>query len=68
LSRDARSAIFHHRNAWKATMMDEAFKTHKETTFGWLLMAQQLVAALRARAARSAAECATKPMRYLAPR
>jgi hypothetical protein len=68
LSSGVQSAIFHHRNAWKATMMDEALKTHKETTFGWLLMARQLVAALRAGAARSAAECATKPMRYLAPR
>lgn len=29
-------------------MMDLAFKTHKETTFGWVLALQQLWAALRA--------------------
>jgi hypothetical protein len=59
-------------------MMDEVFKTHKETTFGWVLAVQQLVAAARARrarrraaaiaavAARPAPTC--KPVRYLAPR
>jgi hypothetical protein len=29
-------------------MMDEALKTHKETTFGWLLAVRQVWAALRA--------------------
>ena len=29
-------------------MMDIAFKTHKETTFGWVLALQQLWATLRA--------------------
>jgi hypothetical protein len=32
----------------KATMMDVVLKTHKETSFGWLLALQQLWAALRA--------------------
>ena len=29
-------------------MMDQALKTHKEMSFGWLLALQQLWAALRA--------------------
>ena len=29
-------------------MIDEAFKTHKETTFGWVLALQELWATLRA--------------------
>ena len=59
-------------------MMDEAIKTHKETSFGWVLAAQKLLAAVRrAKAARrptaAAAKAAQtprppKPMRYLAPR
>ena len=41
-------------------MIDTAFKTHKETTFGWVLALQQVWAALRAR---------SEPRRrYLAPR
>ena len=64
-------------------MMDEAIKTHKETSFGWVLMLQELrqrMAAHRTarRAARRAAvqaqlkalgeETRAKPMRYLGPR
>jgi hypothetical protein len=57
-------------------MMDEAIKTHKETTFGWVLLIQEWVAARRARLARLASEQAVeaareaqaKPRRYLAPR
>ncbi len=53
--------------------MDEAIKTHKETTFGWVLAIQQLVAAYRARLARLAREQAAEaakaaPRRHLAPR
>lgn len=56
--------------------MDEALKTHKETTFGWVLGIQELVAACRARLARLAREEAAeaireaqaKPRRYLGPR
>uniref|UniRef100_B0T0F1 Uncharacterized protein n=1 Tax=Caulobacter sp. (strain K31) TaxID=366602 RepID=B0T0F1_CAUSK len=58
------------------TMMDEALKTHKETTFGWVLAIQQGIAARRARLAhlareRTAAairEAGAKPRRYLTPR
>ena len=46
-------------------MMDEALKTHKETTFGWVLSLQQLWAAMRAPAKTAAAG---KRLRYLAPR
>jgi hypothetical protein len=50
-------------------MMDHALSTHKETTFGWVLLIQDLVAARRARKAREAlASPGPKPMRYLAPR
>ena len=57
-------------------MMDEALKTHKETTFGWVLTIQNLVAAYKTRLFRRArqqeAEAAraakTAPRRYLAPR
>jgi hypothetical protein len=57
-------------------MMDEAIKTHKETTFGWVRMVQDLLVAARARkarrrAARAALATVTPPprtMRYLAPR
>jgi hypothetical protein len=56
--------------------MDEAIKTHKETTFGWVLAIQHLIAAYRARLARLAREQAAeairetqaKPRRHLAPR
>lgn len=53
--------------------MDEAVKTHKETTFGWVLAVQQLIAAYRARLARLAREQAAEaakaaPRRHLAPR
>jgi hypothetical protein len=53
--------------------MDEALKTHKETTFGWVLMIQELVAAARARAHRLAQEQQAQaakdaPRRHLAPR
>jgi hypothetical protein len=53
--------------------MDEAMKTHKETTFGWVLAIQQLVTAYRARLARLAREQAEQaakaaPRRPLAPR
>lgn len=41
-------------------MMDQALKTHKETTFGWVLALQRIWAALRAPA--------TPGRRYLAPR
>lgn len=43
-------------------MMEEALKTHKETTFGWVLALQELWAALRA------PNTAGKRPRYLAPR
>ena len=60
-------------------MMDEAIKTHKETSFGWVLMLQELGQRMAARrAARRAAiqaqikalggETRAKPMRYLGPR
>lgn len=42
-------------------MMDEALKTHKETTFGWVLAVQRWLAA------RDKAP-ACKARRYLAPR
>jgi hypothetical protein len=42
-------------------MIDTAFKTHKEVTFGWVLALQWLWAALRAPAG-------PKRPRYLAPR
>lgn len=53
--------------------MDEAVKTHKETTFGWMLATQELMAAYRARLARLAREQAAQaakaaPRRHLAPR
>jgi hypothetical protein len=62
-----------HRNAKEATVMDEAIKTHKETTFGWVLAVQQLIAAYRARLARLAREQSaeaikTASRRPLAPR
>jgi hypothetical protein len=43
-------------------MMDEALKTHTETMFGWVLVVQQLWAALRAPASTP------QRSRYLAPR
>jgi hypothetical protein len=46
-------------------MMDEALKTHKETSFGWLLALQQLWAALRAPARPATAP---RRLRYLVPR
>ncbi|TCS16768.1 hypothetical protein [Caulobacter sp. BK020] len=57
-------------------MMDQAFKTHKETTFGWVLLVQEWIIARRARLARLAHEQAVaamreaqaKPRRHLAPR
>jgi len=57
-------------------MMDEAIKTHKETTFGWVLMVQEWIVARRARLARLAGEQAAeavrevqaRPRRSLAPR
>lgn len=57
-------------------MMDQAFKTHKETTFGWVLLLQEWIAARKARLARLANEQAAqamreaqaKPRRHLAPR
>jgi hypothetical protein len=57
-------------------MMDEAIKTHKETTFGWVLLVQEWIVARRARLARLAREQAaeavrdvqTRPRRHLAPR
>jgi hypothetical protein len=62
-----------HRNAQEATVMDEAIKTHKETTFGWVLAVQQMIAAYRARLARLAREQAAEaakaaPRRPLTPR
>ena len=53
--------------------MDEALKTHKETTFGWVQAIRELFAAYRARLARVAREqaaeaAAAAPKRYLAPR
>lgn len=57
-------------------MMDEAIKTHKETTFGWVLLVQEWIAARKARlarlaheqAARAVREAEAKPRRHLAPR
>lgn len=57
-------------------MMDEAVKTHKETTFGWVLLIQERIAARKAWLARLAREQADEairearstPRRYLAPR
>lgn len=57
-------------------MMDQAFKTHKEVTFGWVLLVQEWIVARRARMARLAKEQAAaamreaqaKPRRHLAPR
>ena len=43
-------------------MIDTAFKTHKETTFGWVLAIQWLIAALKARPA------VDRRPRVLAPR
>lgn len=56
--------------------MDEALKTHKESTFGWVQAARELIASYRARLVRLAGEQAdeaereaqAKPRRYLAPR
>lgn len=56
--------------------MDEALRTHKETTFGWVLAIQEWVTARKARLARRAHEQAAwaiqearaRPRRYLAPR
>jgi hypothetical protein len=42
--------------AKEAGMMDEALKTHKESTFGWMLAVEELIAAFRARLARLACE------------
>ncbi len=41
-------------------MMDEAIKTHKETTFGWLLMVQEWIDAGKAGLARKAREQAAQ--------
>ena len=57
-------------------MMDQALRTHKETTFGWVLTIQNLVAAYKARLIRRAREqeaeaaraAKAAPRRYLAPR
>ena len=60
-------------------MMDEAIKSHKETSFGWVLMLQEFRqraatrraarrAAVQARIKALAEETRAKPMRYLAPR
>ena len=57
-------------------MMDQALKTHKETTFGWVLLVQEWIAARKVRLARLASEQAAqatreaqaKPRRHLAPR
>lgn len=56
-------------------MMDEAVKTHKETSFGWVLTVQELATvaktwlARRAQAqAARAAKTAEASRRYLAPR
>lgn len=57
-------------------MMDQALKTHKETTFGWVLTIQNLVGACKARLIRRAREqeaeaaraAKAAPRRYLAPR
>jgi hypothetical protein len=65
-----------HCSAKEAAMMDEALKTHKENTFGWMLAIEELIAAYRARLARLAREQAAEaireaqaePRRYLAPR
>jgi hypothetical protein len=43
-------------------MIDTAFKTHKETTFGWVLAIQWFVDALKARAEND------RGPRLLAPR
>jgi hypothetical protein len=43
-------------------MIDTAFKTHKETAFGWVWAIQWLVAALKARPK------ADRTVRILAPR
>jgi hypothetical protein len=53
--------------------MDEAIKTHKEASFGWVLAIQQLVAACRARLGRLARDQAAQAAkaasrRPLAPR
>ena len=60
----------------KTTMMDDALKTHKETTFGWVLTIQNLVTAYKARLIRRAREqeaeaaraAKAAPRRYLTPR
>jgi len=53
-------------------MMDEAVKTHKETTFGWLLMVQEFRGWRAARRAASVARIKAigeatraRPIRYL---
>jgi hypothetical protein len=57
-------------------MMDEAMKTHKETSFGWVLMLQEFRqqmavrrtarrAAVQARITALGEEARAKPMRYL---
>lgn len=43
--------------------MDEALKTHKEVTFGWVLALQRLWALVR-----TPTDAAPRPSRYLAPR
>jgi hypothetical protein len=53
--------------------MDEAVKTHKENTFGWMLAIQELITTCRDRlrrlAQKQAAEAAkTASRRHLAPR
>lgn len=53
--------------------MDEALKTHKETTFGWMLVIEKLIGAYRVRLTRLAREQAaeaakTAARRPLAPR
>lgn len=56
--------------------MDEAVKTHKETTFGWVLLVQEWIAARKAwlaskareQKAAASREAQAKPRRYLAPR
>jgi hypothetical protein len=57
-------------------MMDEAIKTHKETTFGWLLMVQAWIDAgktglarrAREQAAQVITDAAAKSRRALTPR
>jgi hypothetical protein len=57
-------------------MMDNALKTHKETSFGWVLLVEERLAAgkawlarrARKQAADAAREVQAKPRRYLGPR